>query len=249
MPEWLFAFILLIAICVLGVYIVKGIDGFKDMTTYGTSAQDALEYAYSLGMTGQYKPKTQTNSSYTNPPTFSCATYKGNNCNTKYSCCIEACNGVAACSRKCMTAFDTCKKNNADDDGTHVTNDVSNNNLNLKWLQKNESPSSDVWWKQRHSHKHTPTSTQLQTAQWDGIDDVTPYSRHTGDTHSQYNRQWEKHRSSGNTHSAYDVDKYNMGSSEYVAPSLRDLIRSDMDEAVGSLVEKEVLQLKNQYQL
>lgn len=180
MPEWLFALILLGMICALGVYITKGIEGFRGFTggSAGTPSSgrttlndlntDFLQYAYSSLTKTPTSRRTNRNSPYLHAP--------------------------------------TAQQLAAAQDGNGLSYDAT--------------PTQSMYESQT-SYKG-PWST-VSAAQGG-----TPISVHPSD---------------------FDTEAETIASCAPVRPALRDLIRSDMDEAVNGLVEKEVLQLQNKYAL
>ena len=187
MPEWLFAFILLGMICALGVYITKGIEGFRGSA--GTP---------SSGRT----PSTGTPSS-----------------------------------------------------GRTTLNDLNTDFLQYAYYSLTKTPTSRQT-NRNSPYLHAPTAKQLDEAQSaNGLSyDASPTeSRYESQT--SYKGPWSTvSAAQGGTPisvhpSDFDTEAETIASCAPVRPALRDLIRSDMDEAVNGLVEKEVLQLQNKYAL
>jgi hypothetical protein len=191
MPEWLFAFILLVMICALGIYITKGTEGFRitAVTMNGTP---------SSGRT----PSNGTPSS-----------------------------------------------------GRTSLNDLNTDFLQYAYTSLTKTPTS-IQIDPNSPYLHTPTSKQLDEAQSgnglaydDAISNQAMYESETS-----YKGPWSTVSASRGkpisvNPSDFDTEAETIATSAPVRPALRDLIRSDMDEAVNALVEKEVLQLQNNYAL
>jgi hypothetical protein len=236
MPEWLFALIVLVVICLVGVYVNKGFDGF---VSYGQTPSSTV-------------------SSH------------GISCNATYSSCVERCNRNELCKSQCRTAFNNCSLGNIANDRINSVGDTTFSSLNT-WFNNyaygslTRTPSS-IPVNRNSPYLHSPTNDQLLSAQ--GGSGTTPFSSGTDSSPSTYTSLWNRPSglsappSNATSHPRDSYPRREMHPSDYASPSeytygaaptcapaLRDLIRSDMDEAVGSLVEKEVLQLKNQYEL
>jgi len=256
MPEWIFAFITLVILCAVGVYIIKGVDGFINMTSYGTSARDAIAYAMSLGMTGSYTPYSL---SATGSPSssFSCATYKGTNCNTLYSCCVTAANRDYRALDACRSRFNECTSKSATHSGTPGSVYTSTTDLNTLFnnyaLSSLANRSTWDWTSQDSPYKHSPTADQLKTAQGGNTDwgsGATPsniYEDVYPDWYINYKKSGGSKLYVSPTDAGTDAER--ILSTSTTSPSLRDLIRSDMDEAVAGVVDKEILNLQNQNEL
>jgi hypothetical protein len=256
MPEWIFAFIILIILCAAGVYIIQGIDGFINMTSYGTSAQDAIAYALSLGMAGSYTPSSSSNRGGSSTP-FSCATYKGTNCNTLYSCCVSAANGELRALQACRIAFNSCSSASAAYSGTPGSGNTSSSDLNTLFnnyaLSQLSERSKWDWTSSDSPYKYSPTVDQLNSAQGGNSDwgnGATP-SNIQEDVYPDW---YVNHQKSGGSKVFISPNDFGTNAATIinestVSPSLRDLIRSDMDEAVAGVVDKEILQLQNQNEL
>lgn len=232
MPHWLFALILLICICALGVYITKGMEGFL-------SIRDTVLSAPPLPTLRT--PSSTVTSSYTTK--IDCSKYKGSDCDTIHACCIQGCYSNIPCLMKCGYDFNYCKEKGPKKDSdanswftslpwSHRTpsSNSSHQTPSSSWFQQFYSPSSKHLNLPRHDNSdflYSPNRSQLETAQskHQMPHGVIPYS---GDME--------------NTSAMYE-------SLNSVQPALRNLIRSDMDEAVTGLVDKEILQLQNEYEV
>lgn len=198
MPHWLLALLVLIGMCALGVYLTHGIDGFTvSNTQFGSSAQDAISYALSLGMGGQYTPY----SSLYKPFNYSTIKYSGQT--------------PSSISEDNMDAARSFAKS------------LDNNNSNFdSWYSTTNTRSSWV----------TPTKDQVDMAQ-NANDSVTGSSVSDANIPALYKRL---HTSPESAHTTNSTN---------ISPSLRDLIRSDIDEAVSNTIQNEIMTMKNEYQL
>jgi hypothetical protein len=191
MPEWLFAFILLVMICALGIYITKGTEGFKGIAL----------------------PMNRTPSS----------------------------------GRISL---------NTPSSGKTTLNDLKTDFLQYAYSSFTKTPTS-IPIDPNSPYLHRPTAQQLAAAQ-DGnglsYDDANS-NQAMYESETSYKGPWSTVSASagGNPHSVnpsdHGTEAETIATSAPVRPALRDLIRSDMDEAVNALVEKEVLQLQNNYAL
>jgi len=192
MPEWLFALILLGMICALGVYITKGIEGFRVTVL----------------------PMNRTPSSGRTP------------------------------------------MNETPSSGRTTLNDLNTDFLQYAYSSLTKPPKS-IRTNRNSPYLHAPTSQQLAAAQdGNGLSyDHASANQAMYESKTSYKGPWSTVTAAqGGTPmsvnpSDFDTEAENIASSAPIRPALRDLIRSDMDEAVNGLVEKEVLQLQNKYAL
>jgi hypothetical protein len=185
MPEWLFAFILLGMICALGVYITKGIEGFRV-----------------TGLPMNVPPST----------------------------------GIT-------------QMNETPSSGKTTLNDLKTDFLQYAYSSFTKTPTS-IPIDPNSPYLHAPTAQQLAAAQ-DG--NGLPYDADADanqamyESETSYKGPWSTvSTSAGGTPisanpSDFDTEAETIATSAPIRPALRDLIRSDMDEAVNALVEKEVL--------
>jgi hypothetical protein len=192
MPEWLFAFILLVMICALGIYITKGTEGFRitalPMNITPSSVRTPMNITPSSGRTTLNDLKTDflqyAYSSFTKTPT-----------------------SIQIDPNSPYLHAPTANQLNQAQSGNDLSYDYANANANQA-MYESETSYKGPWSTVSASAGGTPIS-------------VNP--------------------------SDFDTEAETIATSAPVRPALRDLIRSDMDEAVNALVEKEVLQLQNNY--
>lgn len=138
--------------------------------------------------------------------------------------------------------------------GRTTLNDLKTDFLQYAYSSFTKTPTS-IPIDPNSPYLHRPTAQQLAAAQ-DGnglsYDDA---NQAMYESETSYKGPWSTVSTSagGNPHSVnpsdFDTEAETIATSAPVRPALRDLIRSDMDEAVNALVEKEVLQLQNNYAL
>jgi hypothetical protein len=241
MPEWLFALILLVCLCGLGVYVTKGIDGFQPALLEGLRSQT--------------------------PSSFNCSSYTGSDCNTVHSCCRQACNADRNCLLRCGTNLNLCtsrNQNSATNSGNTTIQDLNTVFNNYAYGSLMDKTPTSIHVNSNSPYLYSPTDEQLAEAQ--GGSGTTPYSMDM-ETSAGYKSIWNTWKTQNAitlpppnpnfsiTPSSRDnrfLHGYGHGQQKQqdcVPPALRDLIRSDMDEAVHGLVEKEVGQFQNEYQL
>jgi len=205
MPEWLFALILLVVLCAVGVYITKGIEGFTALTRLPMNVTPS---------SGRIRLNTPSSGRISlNTPSSG------------------------------LTSL-------------HDLNTVFNN---YAYGSLTQTPIS-IHIDRNSPYLHAPTAQQLAAAQ-DG--NGLSYDAHANANQAMYKSQtsYKGPWSDGARHSYqtgtpmsvnpsdFDTEAETIASCAPVRPALRDLIRSDIDEAVNDLVEKEVLQLQNKYAL
>lgn len=238
MPEWLFALILLVCLSALGVYVTKGMEGFQSAVLEGLRSGT--------------------------PASFDCSTYRGSDCNTVHSCCTQACGGDRNCLLTCGTNLNLCTSRNQSSStnaGNTTIQDLNTVFNNYAYGSLMDRTPTSIHVNSNSPYLHSPTDEQLAEAQ--GGDGTTPYSMNM-DTSAAYNSIWNTWSTQNAitlpppnpnftiTPSSFHRHEQGHGQQnqkDCVPPALRDLIRSDMDEAVHGLVQKEVGTLQNEYQL
>ena len=139
--------------------------------------------------------------------------------------------------------------------GRTSLNDLKTDFLQYAYTSFTKTPTS-IQIDPNSPYLHTPTSKQLDEAQsGNGLayDDASS-NQAMYESETSYKGPWSTVSASGGkpisvNPSDFDTEAETIATSAPVRPALRDLIRSDMDEAVNALVEKEVLQLQNNYAL
>jgi hypothetical protein len=204
MPEWLFALILLVVLCGLGVYITKGIEGFTALTRLPMNVTPSSErIRLTTPSSGRISLNTPSS-------------------------------------------------------GLTSLNDLNTDFLQYAYTSFTKTPTS-IQIDPNSPYLHSPSSRQLQEAQsGNGLayDDASS-NQAMYESETSYKGPWSDgarySRQTGTPISVrpsdFNTEAETIATCAPVRPALRDLIRSDMDEAVNALVEKEVLQLQNKYAL